>query len=166
MVFFYEDLEVDYQQSLSLETEDKYRLYKDPLLRSGLIMAGANKAWKNGVNLLEKEDGIMTAMEISNLDLSNTDLVVLSACETGLGDIQGSEGVYGLQRAFKMAGVDVLIMSLWKVPDIETAEFMNMFYDLWIKNKNARVAFRNTQKLMQEKYKGEPSKWAAFVLFE
>ena len=121
---------------------------------------------ENGNNPYENEDGILTALEISNLNLSNTDLVVLSACETGLGDIDGSEGVYGLQRAFKMAGVDLIMMSLWEVPDKETSEFMTIFYTNWLNGEDVRTAFRNTQLKMSTKYKANPEKWAAFVLFE
>ena len=164
--FFYENLNRDASTEFNLSTEDNYRLAEDPLLRSGLILAGANYAWKNGGNPNEEEDGILTAMEISNLDLSNTDLVVLSACKTGLGDIDGSEGVYGLQRAFKMAGVERLIMSLWEVPDEETSEFMKLFYNNWLQGTTLRDAFINTQRKMYLKYKKEPQKWAAFVLFE
>ena len=93
-------------------------------------------------------------------------MVVLSACETGLGDIEGSEGVYGLQRALKMAGVKNIMMSLWEVPDKETAEFMELFYSNWLSGKNIREAFRNTQLEMSDKYKDNPEKWAAFVLVE
>ncbi|MDT0557568.1 CHAT domain-containing tetratricopeptide repeat protein [Ichthyenterobacterium sp. W332] len=166
--FFYENLEnrTNNEFSFDLNTEDQYRLYKDPLLRSGLILSGANKAWKNGVSPNSIEDGILTALEISNLDLSNTEVVVLSACETGLGDINGSEGVYGLQRAFKMAGVDILIMSLWKVPDNETAEFMTLFYSNWLETDNIRLAFNNAQQVLQNKYRNEPVKWAGFILLE
>jgi len=88
----------------------------------------------------------------------------MSACETGLGDIKGIEGVYGLQRAFKMAGVDYLIMSLWQVPDKETEEFMTTFYKKLIKQKDIKKAFAETQKEMREKY--DPYFWAAFVLIE
>jgi CHAT domain-containing protein/Tfp pilus assembly protein PilF len=164
--FFYENLETGYVNQFNLSTEDQYRLAEDPLLRSGLILAGANYAWKNGSNPNEEDDGILSALEISNMDLSNTDIVVLSACETGLGDIEGSEGVYGLQRAFKMAGVYIIVMSLWKVPDAETAEFMNLFYQNWMKDNQVRKAFTFAQRAMQEKYKEEPLKWAAFVLVE
>ena len=125
-------------------------------MRSGLILAGAYCFWKNvSKPSHEVEDGILTALEISNLDLSNTNMVVLSACETGLGDIDGSEGVYGLQRAFKMAGVDMIVMSLWKVPDNETAEFMNAFYENWLGGDNVKLAFNNAQRSMHKKYKNQ-----------
>ena len=165
--FFYENRVSQFSNLSDLSLEDHYRLASDPLLRSGLIMAGANYSWKKGHNPPNaQEDGILTAHEISNLDLSNTDLVVLSACETGLGDIEGSEGVYGLQRAFKMAGVDHLIMSLWKVPDEETAIFMKTFYNNWLKGSSIRDAFTISQRQLSKSYYNEPSKWAAFVLFE
>ena len=164
--FFYENLKDKTQNTQLSDSLSLYTYAEDPLLRSGLILAGGNYAWKNGVNLYGKEDGILTAMEISNLDLSNTDLVVLSACETGLGDIEGSEGVYGLQRAFKIAGVDIVIMSLWEVPDKETAEFMEHLYSNWLNGMALRDAFNETQRLMSNKYSNQPEKWAAFVLFE
>jgi len=132
-------------------------------MRSGIVLANANDVWHRDP-LAEGEDGILTAAEVALLDLRNTKLVVLSACETGLGDIKGSEGVYGLQRAFKMAGVKHIIMSLWKVPDKETAEFMTLFYKNLIKLKDIPVAFQNTQKVMRVKY--DPYYWGAFVLIE
>jgi CHAT domain-containing protein len=110
------------------------------------------------------EDGIATAYEISQLNLSNTELVVLSACETALGDIKGSEGVFGLQRAFKMAGVKKMIVSLWQVPDKETAELMAGFYNYWLGGKMIKDAFIQAQADMRKKY--SPFYWAAFVLIE
>lgn len=136
----------------------------NPLLRSGLIFAGGNAAWNREEISSKLEDGILTAYEVSSLDLFNTQLVTLSACETGLGDIQGTEGVYGLQRAFKMAGVDYLIMSLWQVPDKETKEFMGLFYSNWTGGQSIGDAFRSTQRSMREQY--EPFYWAGFVLLE
>ncbi|RNC86713.1 MAG: CHAT domain-containing protein [Winogradskyella sp.] len=164
--FFFENPKTAESSTLATNNQNAYKVSEDPLLRSGLIFAGANEAWTKGENPNSEDDGILTALEISNLDLSNTDLVVLSACETGLGDIDGSEGVYGLQRAFKMAGVDVIIMSLWEVPDTETAEFMKAFYSNWLGGQDIRTAFRNTQLTMSNTYKNNPEKWAAFVLFE
>ena len=91
-------------------------------------------------------------------------MVVLSACETGLGDIKGSEGVFGLQRSFKMAGVEYLMMSLWRVPDAETAEFMQYFYTALFGGKTIPVSFHDTQEYRKKKYPKNPYKWAAFVL--
>lgn len=138
-----------------------------PMIRSGLILAGGNQAWKTGKPFKPgMEDGILTAYEISQMNLANTELVVLSACETGLGDIQGNEGVYGLQRAFKIAGAKNLIMSLWQVPDFQTQELMTAFYQNWLSDKmEIPVAFRAAQKEMREKYQ-HPYFWAGFVLVE
>ncbi|MCD6068860.1 MAG: tetratricopeptide repeat protein [Bacteroidetes bacterium] len=136
---------------------------KNPLMRSGLVLAAANDVWERDP-LAEGEDGILTAQEVANLDMRKTKLVVLSACETGLGDIKGSEGVYGLQRAFKMAGVKNIIMSLWQVPDKETSEFMIGFYQNLTAVKDIKKAFNTTQKEMRKKY--DPYYWAAFVLVE
>lgn len=140
-----------------------FKQSENPLFRSGLALAGAETAWKgkpvNGI-----EDGILTAYEISNMYLPNTLLVVLSACETGLGDIRGNEGVYGLQRSFNMAGVQNLVMSLWKVPDTESAEFMTLLYKNIFTKQTIEDAFRNTQTTMKNKYRNEPYKWAAWIL--
>ena len=142
-----------------------FKISDHPLIRSGLLLAGANAAWQ-GKQTANGEDGILTAYEISQLNLSNTELVILSACETGLGDIQGNEGVYGLQRAFKVAGAKYLIMSLWQVPDHETKEFMEAFYKNWLDNKmDIPAAFRTAQKQMRERFLN-PFQWAGFVLVE
>ncbi len=139
----------------------------DPMIRSGLVLANGNYAWQYGQPLEpDMEDGILTAFEISQLDLSGTELVVLSACETGLGDIEGNEGVYGLQRAFKIAGAKYLIMSLWQVPDRETMQFMTTFYRNWLEEKMAiPEAFRKTQLEMRDRF-FNPYSWAGFVLVE
>jgi CHAT domain-containing protein len=102
---------------------------EDPLLRSGLALAGIN-TWLNGKRTLpDAEDGLLTAEDVCNLDLSNTELVVLSACQTGLGRIHTTEGVLGLRRAFLLAGAKGLIVSLWKVSDLATAILMDRFYE-------------------------------------
>ncbi len=144
--------------------ENVYAYAEDPLLRSGLILSGGNHAWSGKTPIEGVEDGIATAYEISQLNLSNTELVVLSACETALGDIKGSEGVFGLQRAFKMAGVKKMIVSLWQVPDKETAELMTSFYSYWLNGKTIEAAFAQAQSDMRKKY--SPFYWAAFVLVE
>ena len=173
--FFFPDPEsksTDYQ-NVSLDTlifrgssnyaKLSFTKNKNPLMRSGLALSNANDILDRDP-LKEGEDGVLTALEVSNMDLSNTQMVVLSACETGLGDIKGHEGVYGLQRAFKIAGAKSLIMSLWQVPDNETAEFMKLFYENLFKLKDIQIAFSSTQKTMRQKYK--PYYWAAFVLIE
>jgi CHAT domain-containing protein/Tfp pilus assembly protein PilF len=145
----------------------KSKIYKasdDPMMRSGLLLAGANNYWGKSKGNTTKEDGILTASEISNLDLSACQLVVLSACETGLGEVKGSEGVFGLQRAFKMAGVKNIIMSLWKVPDTQTAELFDIFYSESFAGKTIHEAFQSAQSQMKAKY--SPYYWAGFVLLE
>jgi tetratricopeptide (TPR) repeat protein len=147
------------------DDKNKFKYAIDPLSRTGIILSGANKVWTTNNTFANKEDGILTASEIADLNLSNCQLAVLSACETGLGDVQGSEGVYGLQRAFKMAGVRYIINSLWQIPDAETSEFMQLFYTNYLQNKmEIHKAFTETQLAMSVKY--EPYKWAAFVLVE
>ncbi|TNE63460.1 MAG: tetratricopeptide repeat protein, partial [Bacteroidetes bacterium] len=138
-----------------------------PLMRSGLLLAGANEAWKSGKPAPgTTEDGILTAYEIAQMNLKNTGLVVLSACETGLGDIAGSEGVYGLQRAFKIAGARYLIMSLWKVPDEQTALLMTRFYENWLeRDMPVPDAFRAAQRELRVAGLSA-EEWAGFVLLE
>ncbi|MBL7781984.1 MAG: CHAT domain-containing protein [Saprospiraceae bacterium] len=144
-----------------------FKMSDQPMIRSGLVLAGANYAWKTGrPSEPDKEDGILTAYEISQMNLSNTELAVLSACETGLGDLYSNEGVYGLQRAFKIAGVRYLIMSLWQVPDLQTQVFMSTFYKHWLEGQMPIPdAFRATQSDMHAKY-SDAFVWAGFVLVE
>jgi CHAT domain-containing protein/Tfp pilus assembly protein PilF len=150
-----------------LSSDGKSKIYKtseDPMMRSGLLLAGAKNYWGKPNQNNTIENGILTASEISNLDLSACQLVVLSACETGLGEVKGSEGVFGLQRAFKMAGVKNIIMSLWKVPDAQTAELFDVFYSECFTGKTIHEAFLSAQAKMKVKY--SPYYWAGFVLLE
>lgn len=137
----------------------------DAMIRSGLLLAGANRTWTGNHVIPSIEDGILTAEEISNVNLSGTKLVVLSACETGLGEIKSSEGVFGLLRAFKLAGVQSLIMSLWKVDDNATMQLMNTFYGNWIGGMSKHDAFNNAIEKIREQYKS-PYYWAAFVMLD
>lgn len=143
------------------------KISEKPMVRSGLILAGANYAWQNGRPFKQnQEDGILTAYEISQLNLRNTKLVILSACETGLGFIEGNEGVYGLQRAFKIAGVKNILMSLWQVPDKQTSELMQLFYKNWVDKKlSIRDSLTAAQNTLRKKGL-EPYYWAGFVLME
>ena len=144
-----------------------YRYSTNPMVRSGLILTGGNWAW-TGSDTLSKlgaeQNGILTALEVSQLNLKKTKLVVLSACETGLGKIEGSEGTFGLKRGFKLAGVEQMIVSLWSVPDKETMELMTLFYSDLTKTLNPISSFEKSQKEMRHKYPTQPEKWAGFVL--
>jgi CHAT domain-containing protein len=144
-----------------------YRYSTNPMVRSGLILAGGNWAW-TGSDTLSKlgaeQNGILTALEVSQLNLKKTKLVVLSACETGLGKIEGSEGTFGLKRGFKLAGVEQMIVSLWSVPDKETMELMTLFYSDLTETLNPVTSFEKAQKEMRNRYPTDPEKWAGFVL--
>lgn len=134
------------------------------LKRSGLIMAGAQRAW-NGEPISDSvEDGILLAEEIAAMDLSGTDLVVLSACQTGLGEIT-SEGVFGLQRAFKKAGVQTLIMSLWSVADKVAPLMMQTFYREWLSGKSKHEAFAIAQQTVRAQHP-DPYYWASFIMLD
>ncbi len=131
------------------------------LLRSELALAGANSLdWNTSDN-----DGKLTSLEISELDFSNVDLVVLSACKTGLGDVLGSEGVFGLQRAFKIAGAKSLIVSLWQVPDKQTSELMYKFYSYYLSGDSKKESLDKAQREIRDTYPN-PYFWAGFELIE
>ena len=147
------------------ETVDYLKGCSDAMLLSGIVLSGGNAAW------LGKElpdgilDGILTANDISRLDLNGTEMVVLSACQTGQGKVT-SEGLYGLQRGFKKAGVGTMVMALWNVSDKVTTEFMITFYEqlaskscMWDK----RMAFETAKSIIRDKYP-DPFYWAAFVM--
>ena len=146
--------------------EPVFKWSDHPMLRSGLILAGGNSSWQGTAPRDGREDGILTAYEISQMDLSNTELVVLSACETGLGEIHRNEGVFGLQRAFKIAGVKYMIMSLWQVPDKQTSLLMTTFYKKYLENKmSIPDAFHAAQKELRD-LGLDPYQWAGFILIE
>ena len=132
---------------------------ENPLLRSGLALAGANVR-RSGV----KDDGILTAAEVARMDLRGTQLVVLSACETGVGDVQNGEGVYGLRRALVLAGAETQVTSLWKVADEATKDLMVDYYQRLLKGEGRSEALRNAQlTMMKSKGRSHPYYWAAFV---
>lgn len=160
--FFFPD--PSQQKDKNAADQNVFKYSANPLMRSGLFFAGAYYTWTKNRSFKGLEDGIATAYEIANLYLPNTKLAVLSACETGLGDIKGSDGLWGLQRAFRIAGVKNLVMSLWKVPDQETAEFMSLFYENIFRQQNISDAFTAAQTAMKNKYRNDPYKWAAFIL--
>ena len=134
---------------------------ENPLLRSGLVLAGANHGKS------DKDDGFLTALEVSSIDLSGTQLAVLSACETGVGQVHNGEGVYGLRRALVLAGVRTQVVSLWKVDDAATQVFMGDYYRHVLNGMGRSAALRATQQKMRNDPKEpawvDPYYWAAFV---
>ena len=131
---------------------------ENPLLRSGLALAGAN------LHKSANDDGILTALEASGLNLWGTKLVTLSACDTGIGEVKNGEGVYGLRRAFVLAGAESLIMSLWPVDDYVTREMMIAYYKALKVGLGRGEALRQTQlKMLQRKSRMHPFYWASFI---
>ena len=142
------------------------------LTRSGLYFAGVNTTLSGEEMPDYLDDGILTAQEISELDLRGTDLVVLSACQTGLGDLKG-DGVFGLQRGFKKAGVRSILMSLWKVDDNATELLMVEFYRNYFSGVSKTQSLKNAQKFVRDysdtegnKLYENPYYWAGFVLLD
>ena len=139
------------------------------LTRSGLLMSGANHILEDEELPDNVEDGILTAKEIADIDLRGLNLVVLSACQTGLGDISQGEGVFGLQRGFKKAGANSILMSLWEVNDEATQILMTQFYKNLVSGQSKRQSLHFAQKYLREYNNGrfnEPKYWAAFILLD
>jgi len=143
---------------VSLNEEAK----KDFLFHSGIVLSGANRQIERET-IPFRDDGIVAAYEVMNLDLSQTDLVVLSACETGLGKIENGEGVYGLQRSFLQAGARNVMISLWKVDDIYTKELMIRFYTYLSRGFSKRESLKLAE-LDQMKHVPDPKHWGGFIL--
>jgi CHAT domain-containing protein/Flp pilus assembly protein TadD len=165
--FFIQDIEKNYEERERLQRfGGGQKVFENPLLRSGLILAGGNNAWA-GNPVEGVENGILFADDVAKMNLVGTELVVLSACETGLGDVNNSEGVFGLQRAFKLAGAQTLIMSLWEVDDRGTGVMMNYFYRNWLSGMSKQDAFKEAQRMMKtEPRYASPYYWAAFVMMD
>jgi CHAT domain-containing protein len=129
---------------------------ENPLLRSGLALAHANRRSSTG------DDGVLTALEASGLNLWGTKLVVLSACDTGLGEVRNGEGIYGLRRAFVLAGAESLVMSLWSVSDYPTKKLMTEYYQNLKHGMGRGAALRQAQlKMVKENL--HPFYWANFI---
>jgi CHAT domain-containing protein len=143
---------------------------EDPMLRSGLFFAGANRVISHVPSSpADLDDGVLTAYEASGLNLQGTELVVLSACQTGLGEVKNGEGVFGLRRALQEAGAESVLMSLWAVPDRETQELMTLFYAKWLSGMDKHEALRAAQLEMRRSVKARyghdlPFYWGGFVL--
>lgn len=140
--------------------------YTDPMNLSGLVMSGGNAEWTGHPLPPTTLGGLLTAADISRCDLDGTSLVCLSACHTGRGSTATSEGIYGLQRAFKQAGARTLVMSLWEASELSTTLFMNHFYETLIQTGfNKQEAFVSARRAVREKYP-EPYYWAGFIMVD
>ena len=154
-----------YYTPTEAEEVDYLRGYSDAMSLSGLIMSGGNAAWRGKELPAGTLGGVLVANNIAHLDLSNTDMIVLSACQTGQGNAT-DEGLYGLQRAFKKAGVGTIVMTLWSVSDKVATEFMIKFYESLVENDwDKHKAFEQTKSYIRTQHP-DPYHWAAFVMLD
>lgn len=168
--FYYDEDEVENKAEhmrMMLMGENRPTNIEDQsLLRCGLCFAGANQAFAgDSLPADGQDDGILNALEIAQMDLRGLDLVVLSACQTALGDIIVGQGVFGLQRGFKKAGANSILMSLWEVDDEVTSKFMIEFYRQWTSGKTKMEALKMAQSVIKQEYQ-DPRHWAAFILLD
>ena len=151
------------QRPQSEMESNEAQLTQNPLMRTGLLLKGAGDLLDKTEYNFNMENGILTAYEAMNLNLDKTDLVVLSACETGLGKLEAGEGVYGLQRAFLVAGAKILVMSMFKVDDEATQKLMLKFYQKWLNSGNIRQSFIDAKKELRVDFP-EPIYWGSFIM--
>lgn len=183
--FFWNERKAKSHSFLKFISDNNPQSEEDKMLsRSGLLLSGANNVLSRKALPDDVEDGILTASEISRLDFKNLDLVVLSACQTGLGEIKG-DGVFGLQRGFKKAGANTIIMSLWSVPDTPTQLLMSRFYEnLFMRRDSSSDTYFSKRDALQEAQKyvrhyevtdengnvstpySSPENWAAFIILD
>jgi CHAT domain-containing protein len=160
--YFLRDEEVKHQPMLGFMTQERERMVdigiENPMLRSGIVLAGVNASLKEG-----RDDGVVSAEKILGLRLKGTDLVVLSACDTGTGEVKSGEGVFGLKRSFILSGAKTVVMSLWSIPSKETTELMTDFYTLMAKGKTKAEALREARLNLMKK-KPNPFYWGAFIM--
>ncbi|MBD3232660.1 MAG: CHAT domain-containing protein [candidate division Zixibacteria bacterium] len=151
----------------------KSSFHENPLLYSGLALSGANNLFvdndENDSRIHQLEDGLLTSLEVSGLSLMDTELVVLSACRSGMGEIKNGEGVFGLRRSFQHAGTKSILMSMWDVPDKETRELMISYYRYWLSGESKSAALRISAIELLEKRReeygcGHPLFWGGFML--
>lgn len=147
-----------------LNLRNKLWTAENPLLRSGIVLSDVNDYWMTKSGLETENDGVLTAMEVSTLPLNETKLVVLSACETGLGEVHSVEGVFGLQRAFRMCGVDHVVYTLWVIPDTESSLLLRSFYKYYFKGHDSSSALQRAKKRLSRKY--PPRYWAGYILMQ
>jgi CHAT domain-containing protein len=157
------------QQVRSVSSEAANPTIEDPMLRSGLYFAGADRTLSGVSPSPDRDDGVLTASEAVGLHLRGTELVVLSACDTGLGEVKAGEGVFGLRRALQEAGAQSILMSMWSVPDRETSELMKSFYEKWLDGEEKHEALRKAEleerEVVRQRYGQDiPFYWGAFVL--
>ncbi len=160
--YFLPDIPPSTEKIFGIEPQ---RAVANPLLRSGLLFTGADRTIQNldSLSAEGQDDGILNAYEASMMDLSGTDMVVLSACETGLGEVRNGEGVYGLQRSFQLAGATSVMISLWQVSDEVTQKLMSLFYNYWLQSGDKQKAFLQAQRAIKKEYPA-PFFWGAFIL--
>jgi len=158
--YFIKDVDISHIQI------DNNRALENPLLKSGLLFANAGDIMENEEYYnYNKEDGVLTSLEAMNLNLDHTEFVILSACETGLGEVKNGEGVYGLQRALQLAGAKTIFMSLFKVDDKVTDKLMTLFYKNYLISHDKRQAFVQAKKELMKEY-DSPYFWGSFVMIE